>query len=63
MRNQMKNTVKNQKTEYTYVEKNIYNTGVSYRVRVGSDSRNFKKLKDARAWKKQMLAADKSFIW
>lgn len=71
MRNQMKNTVKNQKdqknqkqkTGYTYVEKNIYNTGVSYRVRVGSQTINVKSLKKAREWKKTFKSTNDSFVW
>jgi hypothetical protein len=50
----MKRTSKTSKSDYVYVEKNIYKTGKSYRVRVGRRSEYAPTLKLARATKKIM---------
>jgi hypothetical protein len=43
------------KSDYTYVEKNIYKTNGKYRIRVGSESVYETNLKQARIWKKYLL--------
>ncbi len=43
---------KSAKTDYNYVEKNIYKTGTSYRVRVSGQSTNCRTLTEARKFKR-----------
>lgn len=50
MKKQMENAVK--KSDYTYIEKNIYKAGKTYRVRVGNRSEYAPNITQARKLKK-----------
>ena len=57
----MKKQLENSKKEdYTYIEKNIYKTGKSYRVRVGKYSENGTSLTQARKIRKRLKEFSKS---
>lgn len=48
----MKKQTKKSKSNYTYIEKNIYKDGKSYRVRVSGQSANCHTLTEARSFRR-----------